>query len=58
MPISRARTWKELHSRLYGYLAAQGVPSVKVELALEDPQRDPLSGKFRQVVVQSPGAEC
>ncbi len=28
----RVRTWKELHSRLDRYLAAQGVPSVKVEL--------------------------
>ncbi len=53
----RTHTWKELHSRLYGYLAAQGVPSIKIELALEDPQSDLVSGKFRQVVVQSPGAE-
>ncbi len=48
--------WKELRSRLDKYLAAQGVPSVTVELALEEPQRDPVSGKFRQVVVRSPGA--
>ncbi len=54
----RDRTWKELHSRLYEYLVAQGVPSVKGELALEGPQRDPLSGKYRQVVVQCQGAAC
>ena len=54
----RVRTWKELHSRLYGYLAVQGVPSAKGELALEEPQRDPVSGEFCQVVVRSPGANC
>jgi phenylacetate-coenzyme A ligase PaaK-like adenylate-forming protein len=54
----RDRIWKELHSRLYGYLVAQEVPSVKVELVLEEPQRDPLSGKFRQVVVQCQAAAC
>ena len=47
----RARTWEELHRRLYGYLALQGVPSVEIELAPEDPQSDPVSGKFRQVWV-------
>jgi len=54
----RDRICKELHSRLYECLVAQGVPSVKVELALEDPQRDPLSGKFRQVVVQCQAVAC
>ena len=53
----RAHTWEELHRRLYGYLAVQGVPSVKIELAQEDPQSDPVSGKFRQVWVQSPVVE-
>ncbi len=47
----RAHTWEELHRRLHGYLALQGVPSVKIELAPEDPQSDPVSGKFRQVWV-------
>jgi putative adenylate-forming enzyme len=54
----RANTYKELHLRLCGYLAAQGVSSVKIELAPEDPQSDPVSGKFRQVVVRSQVAEC
>ena len=49
----RASTWKELHYRLYSYLAAQGVPFVRIELAPEDPRSDPVSGKFRQVVVRS-----
>jgi phenylacetate-CoA ligase len=53
----RIRTWKELHSRLDRYLAAQGVSSIKVELALEDPQRDPVSGKLRQVLVLSSAAK-
>ena len=49
----RAHTWEELHRRLYGYVAVQGVPSVKIELAQEGPQSDPVSGKFRQLWVQS-----
>jgi phenylacetate-CoA ligase len=53
----RIRTWKELHSRLGRYLAAQGVTSIEVELALEDPQHDPVSGKLRQVLVLSSAAK-
>jgi putative adenylate-forming enzyme len=49
----RTQTWEELHRRLYDYLVAQGVLSVKLELAPEGPQSDPASGKFRQVRVQS-----
>lgn len=47
----RIHTWEELHRRLRGYLAVQGVPSVKIELDSAEPQRDPVSGKFRQVWV-------
>ena len=45
----RIYTWEELHRRLRGYLTVQGVPTVKIELDLAEPQRDPVSGKFRQV---------
>ncbi|HVB74878.1 MAG TPA: hypothetical protein VNE38_15100 [Ktedonobacteraceae bacterium] len=34
--------------------AAYGIPAVALELAQESPQRDPVSGKFRQVLAQSP----
>lgn len=51
----RVRTWGELHRRLSDYLKTQGVPNIKIELAPEEPQNDPVSGKFRQVWVQSPG---
>jgi phenylacetate-CoA ligase len=50
----RARTWQELRRRLHSYLVAQGVPTVALELAPECPQRDPVSGKFRHILVHSP----
>ena len=36
--------------RLHNYLAGQGLPSVQIEPSLEHPRRDPVSGKFRQVL--------
>ena len=52
--VDRMHTWEELHRRLRGYLAEQGVPSVNMELDAVEPQRDPVGGKFRQVWVNPP----
>ena len=41
--------WRTVAHRLSDYLSAQGLPAVGLEKAPEPPQRDPVSGKFRQV---------
>lgn len=41
--------WQHVDLRLREYLAAQGIPSVTIVRALEPPQQNPISGKFRQV---------
>jgi phenylacetate-coenzyme A ligase PaaK-like adenylate-forming protein len=43
------RVWEAVESRLRGYLADQGLPSVGVERDPEPPRPDPRSGKLRQV---------
>jgi phenylacetate-CoA ligase len=50
----RASVWQGLQHRLQDYLAAQSVSIVTLELAPEGPQRDPVSGKFCQVLVHLP----
>jgi hypothetical protein len=57
-PAARAEVWDRMERRLREYLAAQGLPSVTIERALEPPQQDPISGKYREVwsEVSSPAA--
>jgi len=50
----RAYIWEDLHRRLHDYLATQAVSTINLELAPEGPQRDPVSGKLCQLLVQSP----
>lgn len=50
----RASIWEDLQRRLRDYLAAQSVSAVTLGLAAEGPRRDPVSGKFCQVLVHSP----
>ena len=47
--VDAPQVWETGARRLQDYLAAQGLPSVRVEMAPEPPCHDPISGKFRQV---------
>jgi phenylacetate-coenzyme A ligase PaaK-like adenylate-forming protein len=47
------QVWQAVEQRLRTYLVAQGLPNVQVERATEPPQRDPRSGKLRQVWLAS-----
>jgi phenylacetate-CoA ligase len=44
-----ATVWQTAETRLYAFLAEQGVSSVQVKRAAELPDNDPVSGKFRYV---------
>jgi phenylacetate-coenzyme A ligase PaaK-like adenylate-forming protein len=48
-------TWEAVAGRLQDYLATQSASGVTIEKAVEPPQRDPVSGKFRQVWSQDTG---
>ncbi len=41
--------WETVETRVRAFLAAQGLPSVRVDRDPEPPHADPRSGKFRQV---------
>jgi len=43
------QVWEILADRLRDYLSSQGLPSVQIQKAPQPPQRDPVSGKFRQI---------
>jgi phenylacetate-CoA ligase len=47
--VDGPQVWETGARRLRDYLSTQGLSSVRVEMALEPPCRDPISGKFRQV---------
>jgi phenylacetate-coenzyme A ligase PaaK-like adenylate-forming protein len=46
----RSTVWAEVSRRLTGFLAAQGIGPVVIELADERPQAHPRNGKLRHVV--------
>ncbi|RME52744.1 MAG: phenylacetate--CoA ligase family protein, partial [Caldilineae bacterium] len=48
---TREQVWAMLEPRMRGFLSAQGLDNVHLRLAPEPPQRDPRSGKYRQVYV-------
>lgn len=48
-PEGDAAAWAAVHQRLCAYLAAQGLPTVRVERVPESPAPDPRSGKYQQV---------
>ncbi len=52
-----ALVWEMVARRLQDYLSGQGLPWVTVERAPEPPERDPNSGKFRQVWANAEAAD-
>ena len=49
----RQEVWPTLQKRMHTYLTRQGLSNVQLALAVELPVRDPRSGKFRHVWVES-----
>jgi len=49
----RQAVWDSLQKRLHSYLTQQGLSHVQLALATELPERDPRSGKFRHVWIET-----
>jgi hypothetical protein len=47
--VEASQVWETAIARLQDYLAGQGLPGITIQKTAEPPQRDPASGKFRQV---------
>jgi phenylacetate-coenzyme A ligase PaaK-like adenylate-forming protein len=49
----RDLAWEQFNARLWRFLKRQGLSSVTIERSAEPPHRNPRSGKFQRVLVES-----